>query len=117
MGQVVIVIAKCISFRQNFGIRFENRNDHNEWVGTWAFPIKESVAKKEGYNKNVITGSFTFSSEYPGCPYCKSVGLIKCSCNNIGCWDGETDTITCPSCGKTSRIIGEIDSFQSGYDR
>lgn len=40
-----IVLCKCQEGRKLFGLRMEQYE--NYWNATWAFPIKESSAKRE----------------------------------------------------------------------
>src|SRR5437764_15248949 len=97
---VVIVTSRCSRTRQYFGIRFEEAI-RGQWIADWAFPIKETLAKKEGYNRNQITGTFSFASEYPGCPDCQAKSIFKCNCGKIACWNvGPLPcTVVCPCCG------------------
>lgn len=114
---VVIIIARCSHSQQSFGIRFEQK-EHGQWMGDWAFAIKETAAKKEGYDRSQITGAFKFDSTYPGCPSCHAKGIYKCgSCSKVVCWDGERHTVTCSWCGVTSQLSGKIESLNAGRDR
>ena len=113
--KVVIVMARCCHSKQNYGIRFEQSSLHS-WVADWAFSIKEETASREGYGNNSVTGDFNFSSAYPGCPFCKAVSIVKCSCGKVACWDGECRNSTCPWCGIRSSISGEIESLNAGND-
>jgi len=116
MENVVIVPAQCYKTRKKFGIRYERINE-NVWMATWAFPLIEASAKKEKLSVNSINGSFTFGSEYPGCPYCNSLCLFKCGCGIISCWDGETNPITCPSCNHTGNLEGDVTNIDTISDR
>jgi hypothetical protein len=113
--KVVIVMARCSHSQQSFGIRFEQKLP-NQWVADWAFAIKEAAAKREGYDKSEIAGSFGFDAAYPGCPYCEASGIFKCSCGKVACWDGKCRKVTCPWCGRSSEIAGEIESLSVGKD-
>jgi hypothetical protein len=113
--KVVIVMAKCSHSKQSYGIRFEQKLPH-QWVGDWAFAIKEAAAKREGYDRSEIAGIFSFDAAYPGCPHCEASGIFKCSCGRVACWDGERQTVTCPWCGNRSDIAGEIESLSAGKD-
>ena len=42
-----VLLAKCNAQNKTYGIRVEKRG--NDWVSTWAFPIDESKAKREGF--------------------------------------------------------------------
>ena len=113
--QVRIILARCSQSRKSFGIRFEmRRNDY--WVGTWAFPIKESSAKRENYDHSEIRGHFDFDASYPGCPHCEAQGMFKCSCGKVACWDGESTVVACPWCNNTITLGGMIESLGSSGD-
>lgn len=114
--KVAIVVAKCSHYQRAFGIRFEQKTP-NHWTGDWAFAIKEASAKREGYDNNNISGSFTFDNAYPGCPHCKSQSLFLCSCGKVTCWDGQSHCVDCPHCGSKGEIGGEVDSLNAGQDR
>lgn len=115
MINVVIVMARCTRGKQSFGIRLEEKTPR-QWVADWAFPIKETLASKEGYGRSEISGGFMLDGTYPGCPYCKATGFFKCGCGKVACWDGERTTVTCPWCGSTSSIGGQIEGLTAGGD-
>lgn len=115
--RVVIVMARCRHEKAAFGIRYEEV-EPGVWAGTWAFPVKESYARKENYEKNSITGSLVFGPEYPGCPYCKSKGIFLCAeCNHVACYDGESKTVVCPSCNLELKLGDRIQRLNAGGDR
>jgi hypothetical protein len=115
--KVVIVVAKCVNSKQNFGIRFEEKLA-GEWIGDWAFSIKETAAQREGYDRNSIIGQFGFDEKYPGCPVCEVRSIVKCgSCGKVACWDEKRTTHLCPWCGKKSRIEGQIEAIHAQDDR
>ena len=110
-------MAKCCNTQKNFGIRMEE-SEGRIWKGTWAFPIKESVACKENYDKNTINGIIQFEPSYPGCPYCEAPSIFLCgNCNKVACFDGRTELVTCPTCNKRGRLDGQIDHLNAGGDR
>jgi hypothetical protein len=113
---VVIVMGRCSRTRQGYGIRFEQRNA-GQWTATWAFAIKDNVAKREGYEKSTMTGNFAFDDAFPGCPHCTSHTFFRCQCGKLGCWDGVSLTIVCPSCGQTGELVGELTTLEGGGDR
>ena len=117
---VVVVMAKCDKYGKSFGIRMEKEKGKfltkDKWVADWAFAIKESQAKKEGYDKQSISGSFDFANEYPACPHCESQGVYKCVCGNVACWDTKSDIVTCPWCGTEIELGGNISSLDVGGD-
>ena len=113
---VVIVVGRCSHSKERFGIRME-RSDSNYWVATWAFAIKEAVAKREGYEATRVEGSFGFDQSYPGCPHCSAPCIFQCGCGKVACWNGESSVVTCPSCGSSGELGGHVTSLQGGGDR
>jgi hypothetical protein len=112
---VTIVTGRCSKTKGLYGMRFEKMAD--SWMGTWAFAIEDTKVKKEGYDKNDIDGTFGFTEEFPGCPYCSRKNMVHCSCGNNTCWDGETKKVTCPWCGQVGQIEGIVETLHSGGDR
>jgi hypothetical protein len=113
---VVIVLARCSQNRQGFGIRFEEKAA-SRWSADWAFAIKETTARKEGYDRAEIRGAFGSDPAYPGCPHCGARGIFKCNCGKVACWDGERRVVTCPWCGSTGGLSGHVESLRAGNDR
>lgn len=115
--KVVIVMARCSHAKQSFGIRLEEKISGN-WQADWAFPMKESTAKKEGYDNSQIAGSFSIDEAYPGCPYCERKTFCLCgTCSRVSCSGEQSSAHTCPWCGIQSRIEGYIQSLNAGTDR
>ena len=80
-----VILAKCNKHNHTFGIRVEKRE--NEWVRTWAFPIDEAVAKREGFDRTKIQGALRAVDRYPGCPSCGDYDLVQCGgCKKISCY-------------------------------
>lgn len=115
LPNVVIIMARCRHSGQGFGIRFEEKS-RSQWVGDWAFPVKEQVAKKEGYDRSEIRGTFSFDEAYPGCPHCGAKDLFKCHCSKVACWDGESRTVVCPWCKAKCRLTEQVRSLRAGND-
>ena len=113
---VVIVMARCSRGEGSFGIRFEEKA-LGEWIGDWAFAMKEASAKREGYDRGEIRGGLAFEAGYPGCPHCESQGIFKCGCGKVACWDGESPTVTCPWCASSGELRGQIESLRAEADR
>ena len=63
--EAVVLIAKCGESHKSYGIRME-KTGADRWLTTWAFPIKDSSAKREGYDKIQVKGDISFSDDYPG---------------------------------------------------
>lgn len=75
-----------------------------DWIRTWAFKIREDMARREGFDKVFINGSFARTEEYPGCPYCGGNGFIVCGvCKKISCYNGE-DIGVCRWCGNQAAV-------------
>lgn len=96
--EAVVVLAKCTQAHKTYGIRVEKQN-LNSWKITWAFPIKESTAQREGYDKTTIKGNVTFADDYPGCPYCNQTPVTLCSCGHLNCTHLKNGTFICEWCG------------------
>lgn len=104
-----IIPAKCSKHNKPFGVRVEKRE--NDWVRTWAFPINEAKAKREGFRKTQITGSLEATPDYPGCPYCGAKEFIIClGCGKMSCWNEERKSAYCYHCNTQ---IGEIEISQN----
>jgi hypothetical protein len=109
-----VILARCSKTCKTFGIRIEERG--GDWVRTWAFPIDERKAKREGFDANTVTGSMNADDAYPGCPHCGNLGFTQCGCEKISCGGGTVDygdhaELTCPWCGDT----GELEAAD-GFD-
>lgn len=114
-NEALIVLAKCSESHKTYGMRVEKQG--GKYVATWAFPIKESSAKREGYDKTTIRGDVQFLDEYPGCPYCGSTGLTVCSCGHLGCTIVKDGIYTCEWCGATGRISAYTgEAIKAGMD-
>jgi hypothetical protein len=60
-------------------------------LATWAFALKESAAKREGYDRSEIRGTIQLDLSYAGCPHCAKSAVVRCgSCGKVSCWNGET---------------------------
>ena len=104
-----VILAKCRD-SQLYGIRIEKRD--MDWIRTWAFPLKEDVAKKEQFDKTTFSGTFLTEEEYPGCPYCGARKCFVCgSCGKVSCYDG-SEKIVCNWCGAS----GEASADNSAMD-
>ncbi|MDR1944141.1 MAG: hypothetical protein LBQ19_04890 [Synergistaceae bacterium] len=111
-----VITIKCGKTGKLFGIRVEKVD--GDWVRTWAFPLKDDVAKREGYDKNVIRGSLRPTEEYPGCPYCGAQGLLLCqNCSKLSCHMGEKQA-QCPWCDMSSTTRAAEEAVEiSGEER
>ena len=98
-----VVLCKCHQVHKTYGVRFEKRN--GIWVYNWAFPIKETAAKREGYDKCVIKGQILPTEDYPGCPYCGGMSFVICSCGKLNCNTQRGSQFTCEWCGTTGTVV------------
>jgi hypothetical protein len=55
-----------------YGVRVE-QTDSECWTATWAFAIKEEVARREGYTSTGFPQNLAYAADYPGCPYCEKM--------------------------------------------
>lgn len=107
-----VLLFKCDKSKKSFGVRVE-KTKTNDWIRTWAFPVDEMAEKNENYAAQQVSGTLDETSDYPGCPYCKSNGFVKCgTCHKISCWNiGVDDNVfTCQWCG-VSGGVKTADSF------
>ena len=104
-----VMLCKCPTTGKTFGIRVE-KIDFDLWLQTWAFPVDEMIAKREGYKTSLIIGKITSSNDYPGCPYCGSRNWIHCgNCNNLTDDNHGAVKFKCGWCGKEGRVGGRYD--------
>lgn len=116
MPNVTIIMVLCHITRQPYGVRLEEIS-HGVWMGDWAFAINENRAKREGYDRSEIRGTFGFTEKYPGCPYCRATGLVRCGrCGQLTCWNSESSISTCAKCGQRGVVSGNIDHLTAGGD-
>ncbi len=98
-----VILMKCPESNKTYGVRIEEYE--SDWYRTWAFPLEEKTAAKEGYDKEKIVGNLYAADEYPGCPHCKAVQFLKCAtCGKLSCWTGN-EKVRCPWCGTTGHIM------------
>lgn len=102
-AEAVVILCKCGKNHKTFGIRTE-KSTNKKWMMTWAFPIKESTGKREGYDKVSVSGDISMTSEYPGCPYCGQRSLTVCSCGHLCCTITRGNVFTCEWCGAQGQI-------------
>lgn len=105
--EAVVLLAKCGAHQRTYGITAE-KTPQEEWRMVWAFPLKESTARREGYDKTFIRGQIYTGSEYPGCPYCAARIIRICNCGHVFCKDGGTVS-KCPWCGGTFSSFEKYD--------
>lgn len=101
--EAVVVLCKCGKAHKTYGIRAE-KTFAKRWSMTWAFPIKESVGRREGYDKASISGNVVMTPNYPGCPFCGQRSLTVCNCGHICCTITRGNIFTCEWCGSQGQI-------------
>jgi hypothetical protein len=109
-----IVRAKCSATKAAFGIRLDQAA--SSWVAAWAFPLNQGAAPEREHPTTRLNGQITCSDNYPGCPNCKAESFFLCGCGKVGCWDGESSTVTCPWCDQTAAVGGTLESLDAGED-
>ncbi len=102
-NEALVILCKCAESHKTYGIRAEKASPNN-WIFTWAFPIKEDVAKREGYEQSSISGNISFAENYPGCPYCGGLNWTVCSCGHLSCTVLKNNIFTCEWCGAKGKI-------------
>ena len=109
-----VVMSKCSRVKRAFGIRIEQRG--RVWIGTWAFPLDERKAAREGFSAKGSASLSAFDDGYPGCPHCKDGSITQCACGKTSCGGGSFNrgnhTVQpCPWCGETLQVnfVDEID--------
>lgn len=114
--EATVAICKCKETHKSYGVRFEKLSD-GHWKYTWAFPIKEAAAKREGYDNTIIDGFIEPDNNYPGCPYCGAMHFVICECGKLNCNIGVGNTFTCEWCGTTGELsIYDGAGIKSGGD-
>ena len=99
-----VIMCRCGKCSKVYGIRVERMAD-GDWYRTWAFKLSEKSAGREGFDKTPIRGNLNATLEYPGCPYCGTIGFVQCGyCGRISCWNGES-SLNCSWCGKLMENI------------
>lgn len=115
-NEAVVVLCKCGKVHKTYGIRTEKLSG-KKWNMTWAFPIKESAGKREGYDKVSVSGTIVMTDGYPGCPYCGQRNITVCSCGHICCSITLRNIFTCEWCGAQGHL-GEYtgEKIEAGMD-
>lgn len=112
-----IAMCKCKETKKLYGVRMQREG--SGWKYTWAFPIEEKSAKREGYHDTELMGSIEPDEEYPGCPYCSTKYFVVCGgCKKLNCNVGVGNTFKCEWCGMSGTLGGFYgDGIAAGGDR
>ena len=110
--KAVVAIGKCTREQKVYGIRLEQSGKN--WMYTWAFPINERAAAREGFDKTKIEGTLVKGEEFPDCPHCKAQSFFVCdNCRKINCWNGTDKAVQCAWCSNKGEIQdGEVDNVE-----
>ena len=73
-----------------------------------------SVLPPNGPLVAAAQGAFTVTDTYRGCPSCHADNFVRCGqCQALACWDTTWPTFSCPSCGNSGPVEGEITEISS----
>ena len=112
-----IAVCKCKETKKTYGVRFEKFGEY--WKYTWAFPVEESSAKRQGYEDTELKGGLIPDAKYPGCPYCGAKYFVVCGdCHKLNCNIGNSNIFRCEWCNEEG-ILSDYqgDGVTSGGDR
>lgn len=99
---------------------FRKRNSF-EWEGFSSLVAPENK-NITGYGPEIIRGSISTSSDYPGCPYCTSKQIFLCNdCNTLHCFGQSHERrdgtwATCANCGDIGPMTEPIQSLDAYSD-
>jgi hypothetical protein len=111
-SDVVRASARCMYSEDPFTIRFERRG--NAWAATSTSVPTGGDGGGGSSATAQVSGPFEFPPEYEGCPHCSNTGLFVCAdCDNIACWDGNTNPVVCPWCSAENPIEGDIENIEA----
>lgn len=105
-------IFRCGHTAKDFGVKIEEISS-GVWSLTNPTPVESGL--KAYHEKLDIEGTFVHD-EYSGCPYCGAIGIIRCFCERIFCWDLSQDEFTCPWCGESGVPSGTFTTMRAGSD-
>ena len=108
--EAITTILMCNITKKKFGARLE-KIDSNAWEMTWAYRVRSGQDFSNQFSNDKIHGKIKISGKYPGCPFCKSEGIVLCcNCQKIYCRNIERGLETiCPWCENNGFILGFID--------
>lgn len=111
----MVVMATCQKTKRTFGITAQRQG--KEYVFTWAFKLNAETAKREGFERNKVSGNIINGEVFPGCPHCGAQSWFQCGkCKRFVCMSPEQTVVRCPECGNEGELIYS-DSFDlSGKD-
>ena len=82
------------------------------WALVAASPQRPGTPATAGVSHG-LEGVFMVGAGYGGCPRCRAPGFVKCGvCAELGCWDSSWVLFSCPVCGNSGPVSGDISSLQ-----
>lgn len=111
MAKVYFIKAFCGNTHKPFYMRYDYAAD-DCWVRTYG--VKE-LASSDATSLTSGTSDFDISNSRIGpqykCPWCGNKRFWKHTsghnaCDNITCWDGKSNDVTCGSCGTNCTLGG-----------
>jgi hypothetical protein len=114
---MAVIACRCDKTNQLFGMSFKETSP-GKWYAYWAFPLTETSAREEGYDRTRLDGKFSVDAKYPGCPYCGDKGYYRChKCGHLACWGAAAGQVDCPWCGAVANVAaGTIESLKANQD-
>jgi len=111
----MVIMGTCQQTKRPFGITVEKQG--KDYVFTWAFKINEKSVKREGFDKNKVSGNIFMAEEYPGCPHCGALSWFQCGkCKQFVCMTYDQKIVRCPKCGNEGEVIAADKFDLSGGD-
>jgi len=111
--------GKCEKTRNSFNLRVRSNTDeitdNTIWTVVWVFPVYK-LRNNESLLPQNISNRIQLSQSYPGCPHCGNMGIGRCVCGKIFCFNNQHKTVTCPWCNTTSSVSEESSKSLSCYD-
>lgn len=100
----MVIMAACQQTKRPFGITA--RREDRDYVFQWAFKLNTETAKREGFEKNKVSGNIFNADEYPGCPHCGAQTWFQCGkCKKFICMSPEQKVVRCPLCGNEGEVV------------
>jgi len=100
-----VLLARCKNNKRLYGITIE-QDTPQLWNMKYSYPIDEHRAKSEGFDKTKITADCVAANDFPGCPFCGSMGYVKCGqCGKLTCYKDEV-SMKCAWCNNNMDNIG-----------
>lgn len=93
----ILVSAQCARSTKPFLIRFQEAG--NRWLADWVV----CNASLTAIEPKSVQGTFDLRPDYPGCPHCSAKAIFRCGCEQIACWNSQSEDV-CPGCKQTINI-------------